>query len=78
MTQTAEVGRALAIGRSLWPGLPASQVAARLIDEGARSLGRAETARRAERKEALRRTAGLFSGAYPEGYLAELREDWPT
>lgn len=29
------------------------------------------------RRAAIREAAGPFSGLYPAGYLADLREDWP-
>ena len=50
----------------------------RLLREGYRTLGEIGAEAAAERREALRRTSGLLTGVYGQGYLEELRQDWPA
>ena len=49
----------------------------RLVEEGHRAVvGQQERLAR-ERRAVLARTSGALTGMYGEGYLQELREDWP-
>jgi hypothetical protein len=77
VTETDEVARAPDLAGRQWPGESRGQLLVRLIGTGAEavadSLGAAAEARR-KRLDAL---AGKYTGLYPAGYLAELREDWP-
>jgi hypothetical protein len=76
VTETDEVEQALDLAERQWPGESRGQLLVRLIGAGAEavaeSLGAAVEARR-QRLDAL---AGKYTGLYPAGYLAELREDW--
>ncbi|MDM4762465.1 hypothetical protein QT381_05540 [Galbitalea sp. SE-J8] len=77
ITETDEVARALDAAERRWPGEPRSRLLVRLvIENGARvaELTEEEAARRAAAVDSL---AGSFAGVYPEGYLEELRSDWP-
>ena len=76
VTQTPPVARALEIGAREWPGIPRSEVIARLLTAGAQSVETARAERRAARRAALEETRGNFRDAFPEGYLADLRQDW--
>jgi len=68
---TRELEPALASGRQWWPDLPDSQIVARLAVSGAATS-------LADRRTAVHETSGLLREAYPAGYLADLREDWPA
>lgn len=76
VTQTPAVARALEVAEKEWPGLPRSELLARLAERGAESVESARARRREERRKALRETQGTID--YPPGYLEELRKDWPA
>ena len=73
VTVTPELARALERARALWPDRPASQLVTSLALAGEAAVA----PRRAARRAALAETAGSLAGAYPPGYLEELRKDWP-
>ncbi|MFT4229328.1 MAG: hypothetical protein QM602_03460 [Microbacterium sp.] len=77
VTQTEPVARALDVAAREWPGVPRSELVARLLVRGGASVEAARAARRAERRKALLESRGTFADAYPPGYLDELRKDWP-
>lgn len=78
VTQTPALRDALALAADEWPGIPRSELVARLAVEGAESLAAARAGRRAARRRALDETRGIFgTDVYPPGYLEELRKDWP-
>jgi len=79
---TAEVERALARADLIWPGQPRSQLIVDIVLQWAEQQppvdDEAERERRIEaRRRAIRETAGSLTAAFPEGYLEELRQDWP-
>jgi hypothetical protein len=48
-----------------------------LIEEGERSIARQDELEKAAYREAVEQTSGIFTDVYPDGYLDELRKDWP-
>jgi len=72
VTVTPELDKALNTARALWPDLPASQQVTVLATAGARTLSRGWSSRH----QAVMETQGSLKGAYPPGYLEELRKDW--
>ena len=79
VTQTPALREALELAAEEWPGMPRSELVARLAVEGAEFLSAARAQRRAARRRALDETRGIFGAdVYPPGYLEELRNDWPA
>lgn len=77
VTRTPEVEGALDVAARLWPTASLSERLARLAALGAQSVSGAEETVRRHRREALDRLRDLTADLYPEGYLEDLREDWP-
>jgi len=80
VTETEPVARALDEAAKRWPSDAGNRakLLLRLVAEGRRAVsGQSEVAAHA-RREAIARTDGTLTGAYGEGYLGELREDWPA
>lgn len=77
VTQTSPVARALEVAAQEWPGVPRSELIARLLSVGARSVEAARDERQAKRRRVLEEAQGSFRDAYPQGYLEALREGWP-
>ncbi len=75
VTQTPPVARALEIAAKEWPEVPRSELLARLAALGAELVATAQADRRAARRRALDESHGTID--YPDGYLEELRRDWP-
>jgi len=76
VTQTRQLRDALEFAEQEWPGLPKSELVARLAVLGAEVLAARRSAKRAARREALEATRGTID--YPPGYLEDLRKDWPA
>ncbi|MCL2089986.1 MAG: hypothetical protein FWH11_01975 [Micrococcales bacterium] len=72
VTDTAEVAAALDVAQRRWPDLSRSRALLRLVTVGAQRLD-AEEETHAEAVRAL----SQFAGTYPEGYLDQLRAEWP-
>ncbi|MEP6562089.1 MAG: hypothetical protein ABJD68_13565 [Nakamurella sp.] len=76
VTETDAVAAALDAAALRWPGLSRTQLLVRLALSAADAEVHAQGALRERRLAALERlSSGDF--AYPTGYLADLREDWP-
>ena len=69
ITETEEVARTLDTAARIWPDLRDDRAALlrRVIAHGGAELDAASASRRAERRRAIRETAGLFAGLYPPG-----------
>jgi hypothetical protein len=80
ITETDEIVEALDVAAERWPNEAGSRAALvrRLLMEGHRSIIDAQGQRREANRAALLRTSGALTGLFGEGYLEELREDWPA
>lgn len=79
ITETEQVAKALDDAAERWPAESGNRakLLLHLLEEGHRAVvGQRESSIR-ERREAVARTSGAFTGDYGDGYLNELREDWP-
>jgi len=78
ITESDEVARALDDAARRWPedSGARSRLLLRLVAEGHRAVTREHDADLERRRDAVRRTSGALTGAYPAGYLDELRGDW--
>lgn len=73
MTETEAIARALDRAARRWPGESRSQLLLRLVHVGGDVLSSEEA-----RRMAVRASSGAYSDAFPSGYLADLRDDWPA
>jgi hypothetical protein len=79
ITETDEVARALNDAARRWPdeGAARGRLLLRLLREGHRAIARERDDESRRRREAVSRTSGALTGAYPDEYLRDLRRDWP-
>ena len=79
ITESDELTRALDDAAERWPQDrdARARLLVRLAREGHRSIGAEADEEVAERQAALRSTSGTLTGVYPDGYLGDLRGDWP-
>ncbi len=80
LTETDDVAEALDNAARRWPAdrNARTKLLSRLIVEGDRAVRGAQEADTAGRREAVERTRGALTGTYPDGYLEDLRADWPA
>lgn len=78
VTETEAVERALDRAARQWPGETRSKLILRLIEQGAQALGTDQLAAAEAHRRHVESTSGGYSDAFPEGYLKQLREDWPA
>lgn len=79
ITETDEVARALDDAAVRWPEERGNRprLLLRLLEEGHRAVTGERQRHGTERRRALAAASGAATGAYGEGYLAELRAEWP-
>lgn len=80
LTETDEVARALDDAARRWPEDAGARgrLLLRLVEAGHEAVTEGDKADIERRREAIRRTSGALTGAYPAGYLDDLRGDWPA
>lgn len=77
ITETDELAQALERAARRWPDASKAQLVVRLAMEADKAQKAKDEDNRRRRVEAVRSLAGTFTGRYPPGYLAELRDhDW--
>jgi hypothetical protein len=79
ITETDEVARALDAAAQRWPQDAGARgrLLVRLVEEGHASIDGDRERRAADRRQAVRETAGILTGVYRPDELKALREDWP-
>jgi hypothetical protein len=79
ITETREVQSILNDAARVWPELRDDRAALlrRVIDRGAESVRQAAAEARAERRRAIHEIAGMYTGMYPPGEAARLKNEWP-
>ena len=77
VTVTEEVAAALALARQRWPQSSKSELMARLAVIARSAMEDEAAQRRAIRRRAIDQAKGSFRDTYPDGYLDDLRADWP-
>ncbi|MGI8425174.1 MAG: hypothetical protein ACR2FO_00690 [Actinomycetota bacterium] len=78
ITETEKVSAALDDAARRWPAdrYRRAKLLLHLVEEGHRVIAGEQERRAADRRDAVKRTAGVVTGAYGEDYLIRLREDW--
>jgi hypothetical protein len=78
ITETDQIAHALDDAARRWPADRGNRarLLARLVAEGHRAVLKEREKGRADQRAAVERTSAVLTGAYGEGYLAELRKDW--
>jgi hypothetical protein len=79
ITETEQIVRALDDAAKRWPADRdnRAKLLAHLVEEGHRAVVGELERDTSARRDAVARTSGALTGAYGDGYLADLREDWP-
>lgn len=79
ITETDDVERAIDEAALKWPELDGDRAALvrRVFALGADAVHESREVRLAERRRAIRETAGSMSGVWPPGAIEELRAEWP-
>jgi hypothetical protein len=77
VTETPEVAHAIDLASHKWPGRSRGALVTLLLVEGAKTIRDEHEKAQETRRELVERLAGGFEEAFPEGYLEELRQDWP-
>jgi len=80
ITETEQVAQALNDASARWPADKdnRAKLLLHLLEEGHKAvIGQRESVVRG-RRHAVARTSGALTGLYGEGYLSELRDDWPA
>lgn len=79
ITETDEIAEALDDAARHWPTDhdARGRLLVQLVKEGHRVIVDQHSGGLARRRKAIQATSGALTGLYPEGYLDELRGDWP-
>ncbi|MGI8729791.1 MAG: hypothetical protein ACR2LK_07330 [Solirubrobacteraceae bacterium] len=77
ITETDDLARALDDAAKRWPGERRAWLLVRLVQEGHQVVQAHQADATKRRRAAVLRTRGAVSGAYDDGYLRRLRDDWP-
>jgi len=79
ITETEQVAQALDDAAKRWPAEKGNRakLLLHLVEEGHRAVIGQQDRSLQKRRDAVARTSGALTGVYGEGYLGELREDWP-
>jgi hypothetical protein len=80
ITETENIARALDDAANRWPEDRDNRrrLLLRLLDEGHRAAVKEHEQAISDRRAAITRTSGIFTGIYGPDSLAQLREDWPA
>jgi hypothetical protein len=73
--ETPEVAHALEVAARRWPKESKSQLLLLLLRAGSEALEQQDEVRRG--RSAIAATSGKYPEAFGDGYLADLRQDWP-
>ncbi len=73
VTETDDIAAAIDRAESNYPGATRAQILRQLVLLGAQSAD----GKSASRRELVRQLAGGFEAAFPDGYLDDLRAEWP-
>lgn len=77
VTETPDVARALDLAARRWPDEPRSRLLLRLVQAGSNALEERGTEEARHRIAAIDATSGKYADTFSDGYLDELRKDWP-
>ena len=77
VTESDDLAEALDAAAVRYPELSRPQLLVKLALEGHAQAQEAHENRRRRRLAALHRHSGSFTGAYGDGHLRSLREEWP-
>lgn len=77
VTHTRAVEQALEIARSRWPDESPSALLMHLVVRGGQAIQDEQSQREIDRRAAVDAAVQRLAGIYPDGYLHELRGDWP-
>jgi hypothetical protein len=79
ITETPPVAQAIEAAAKRWPsdGSNRARLLLRLVEEGHRAVTRQHEELARRRRAIVARTSGALTDMYGDGYLRELREDWP-
>lgn len=77
ITETPEVAHALDVAARQWPHEPRAKLLLHLLRTGSAALEQQRSEADRGRLEAIDASSGKYSDAFGEGYLAELRREWP-
>ena len=79
ITETDEIAAAIDAAAVRWPESAGerAELLRRLIGSGLADMQAQEVRRRELKREAILEAAGSMTGLWPEGWLRELRNEWP-
>ena len=80
ITESDALARALDEAALLWPEFAneRAELLRRLIDRGIQAVESEFDEKTTKRQKAVLEVVGSMSGLWPEGYLDQLRSEWPA